>query len=331
LHEKLPDGPFDDGKIYFAKNRGQGHLKDGNGKVSKPDWCLYQKTEDLEVEDHYGNLFPGDIKPAKKWKADWINSPRLHEKKKADLVLEQLTKYMCLADTRYGFVLSEEELVAMRISRFQRDIESLEELAQEDTAAARELIDSTYDPENDPDGAFADTERGVGILLEFCTIPWTANGTGSLTINLALWWLSVLAVQCPPIREVGSYASMGAKSPATSVALVDLEAQREDHEQDRSSIQARTSKRKANTSDPATEGSMRTRSSKGVQTRSMTRAKRPQRAETSGPGQSFTSDTSSHTPKRRRRDSPNYQEFGSDTELNSSQATDDYKLSFYKQ
>ncbi|KAH8747309.1 hypothetical protein F5883DRAFT_528981 [Diaporthe sp. PMI_573] len=92
LHENLPDGPFDDGKIYFAKNRGQGHLKDGNGKVSKPDWCLYQKTEDLEVEDHYGNLLPGDIKPAKKWKADWINSPRLHEKKKADLVLEQLTK-----------------------------------------------------------------------------------------------------------------------------------------------------------------------------------------------------------------------------------------------
>ncbi|KAL1854922.1 hypothetical protein Daus18300_011242 [Diaporthe australafricana] len=329
LHDKLPDGPFDCGKIYFVKNKGQGHLKDGDGNVSKPDWCLYQKTEAAEKEDYYGNLLPGDIKTAKKWKADWINSSNLRQRKKADPVLAQITKYMCLADTRYGFVLSEEELVAMRISRYERDIETLEELAQDDTAGRAQVLDSTNNLEDDPDGAFADTERRVGILLEFCKIPWTANGMDSLTINLALWWLSVLAAQCPPIKEAGKYTSMGAKSPENSTNPADVEPQTNAEQQDRSSIRASSSKRKAKVSVPITNGSRRTRSSEMAQTRIVTGEKRAMFAETSGPGQSFTSDASSRASKRRRRAPATYEEPVSDTELTSSQATDNYDLSFY--
>lgn len=330
LHDKLPDGPFAGGKIYFVKNNGPGHLKDEDGNVSKPDWCLYQKTDATEAEDYCGNLLPGDVKPAKKWKSEWINSSNLSQKRKSDLVLAQITKYMCLADTRYGFVLSEEELVAMRISRYERDIEALEKLAQDDTAAGAQLLKSTSHLLGDEDGAYADTEERVGILLEFCKIPWAANGIDCLTINLTLWWLSVLAVQGPPIKEAGEYTSMGAKSPGISTNTADVEPQSNGEEQDCRSMREKRSKRKAVDSDPTTEVSSRTRSSKMERTRSIADGKRPHVTEIPDPGQSFTSNASSRASKRRRRAPVTYREPGSDTELASSQATDSYELSFYQ-
>lgn len=330
LHERLPDGPFAGGKIYFVKNNGPGHLKDKDGNVSKPDWCLYQKTDAAETEDYYGNLLPGDVKPAKKWKSEWINSPNRSQKKKADLVLAQITKYMCLADTRYGFILTEEELVTMRISRYERDIEALEKLAQDDKASEAQLLDSTNYPLDDEDGAYADTERRLGTLLEFCKIPWAAHGIDSLTINLTLWWLSVLAVQGPPIKEAGKYTSMGAKSPGISTNAVDVEPQSNGEQQDCRTIGERRSKRKAVESDPTTEVSSRTRSSKMERTRSIADGKRPHVTEIPDPGQSFTSNASSRASKRRRRAPVTYREPGSDTEPASSQATDSYELSFYQ-
>ncbi|KAI0376490.1 hypothetical protein F5Y04DRAFT_210840 [Hypomontagnella monticulosa] len=341
LHQKLPDGPFNDGKIYFTRNLGQAHIKDGKGIYQRPDWCLYQQKGVAKTKRHK-NLLPGDIKPAKKWKSEWINSSKETEKRKANLVLAQIAKYMFLGNTRYGFVLSEEELVAMRLSKFTRDTQSLDELAQTDTELAKQLMESTWGLERDPDGSYGDTERRTGILLEYCRIPWDASGTGSFTVNLTLWWLSVLAVQGAPIKQAGLYTPLHAKTRGDSPAWTDT-ADSKPSQEPRSTKSRTRPKRKApemleattitmnhssRTNPNNTTVSSRNRSSK---TRAQTTSKRKQTGneEQMNPGQSFTSNASSHASKRpRRQRSAAYYADSSDGE--SSQATNEAHFSFYQ-
>ncbi|KAI2633061.1 hypothetical protein GGS26DRAFT_65781 [Hypomontagnella submonticulosa] len=337
LHQELPDGPFNNGKIYFTKNRGQGHIKDGRGVRQKPDWCLYQKGGVADAEC-YRNLLPGDIKPAKKWKSIWIESSDQDEKKKADLVLAQITKYMSLGNTRYGFILSEEELVAMRLSRFIRDKEALEELAQDKSEFEKHLADSTMNLEKDPDGSFGGADQTDGILLEYCGIPWAASGIGSFTVNLTLWWLSVLAVQGAPIKQAGKYTPMHARIRGGSPAWVDPEDSRPIRKP-RSIMPTTRPKRKAPDGSEAalitrkhslrsninnTATSSRTKPPKAHARSSMRNPITPE--EQIDPGQSFTSNASSRASKRRRRAPVAYTADSSDGE--SSQATNDYNLSF---
>ncbi|KAI1164687.1 hypothetical protein F5B18DRAFT_614039 [Nemania serpens] len=193
LNQKLPGGSFADGQLYFTRNCGEGHITNEKGILQKPDWCLYLATDDSEV-GVYKNLLPGDIKPAKRWKSEWINSSKPGLKRKANLVLAQITKYMSLGNTRYGFMLSEEELVAMRLSKFIRDTQTHEELAQHESAYTKQLKNSTMSFNEDPDGCYADAARREGVQLEYCRVPWASSRANNFTVNLALWWLSVLAV-----------------------------------------------------------------------------------------------------------------------------------------
>ncbi|KAK8096001.1 hypothetical protein PG999_014023 [Apiospora kogelbergensis] len=227
LHRKLPEGPFDDGHIYFRQNHGQGHIPNQDGQHQKPDWCVYQKKDEQSTKP-CPNLLPGDIKPAKKWKSEWITSSDPTMRRKAYLVLNQITKYMYLGGRRYGFILSEEELVAVRLSMFTRDPEENLELANDGSAAAAHMLDSLQDLEGGPEEDFADAQRRQGRFLEYCGIPWRACGDDSFTVNLTLWWLTVLAVQDARIKSAGNYTSLGSlirgKSPSWDLPVAEPEA-----------------------------------------------------------------------------------------------------------
>ncbi|KAK7978554.1 hypothetical protein PG988_006044 [Apiospora saccharicola] len=227
LHRKLPEGPFGDGQIYFRKNHGQGHITSQNGRPQKPDWCVYQKKDGWGTKP-CPNLLPGDIKPAKKWKSEWITSSDSTMRRKADLVLNQITKYMYLGGKRYGFILSEEELVAVRLSMFTRDTEALQELAQDDSAAAAHMIGSFQNLDDKSDEDFADAQRRQGRYLEYCGIPWDASGEDSFTVNLTLWWLTVLAMQDASIKSVGDYTPLSSlirgQSPPYALPVAETEA-----------------------------------------------------------------------------------------------------------
>ncbi|KAI1271674.1 hypothetical protein F5Y07DRAFT_413377 [Xylaria sp. FL0933] len=154
---------------------------------------VYQEGQRGTVD----NLIPGDCKPATKWKSEWLNGGSEPLKKKAHWVLRQATKYMCLGNKRYSFILSEEELVPMRLSIYTRDLE----------VEGRRVFRSRK-------GQLAASGRirETGYILEWCSIPWSHEGADKLTVNLTFWWLSVLAIQSAALKEYGRYTPLGEKS-----------------------------------------------------------------------------------------------------------------------
>ncbi|KAI1345573.1 hypothetical protein F5Y01DRAFT_320622 [Xylaria sp. FL0043] len=230
LSETYPDVPFIEGKIQFIENDGRGNIVDEKGKQQKPDWMVYQVGQRGTTVD---NLIPGDCKPAAKWKSEWLNGDSETLKKKAHWVLRQATKYMCLGNKRYSFILSEEELVPMRLSIYTRDLEvksrrffrsresqvvtSSRMFEESDTEEDEGRLEAGSDisrisQANDPEGSFADASRNTGYILEWCSIPWSHEGADKLTVNLTFWWLSVLAIQSAALKEYGRYTPLGEKT-----------------------------------------------------------------------------------------------------------------------
>ncbi|KAI0543205.1 hypothetical protein GGR58DRAFT_451120 [Xylaria digitata] len=225
LSKTYPNVPFFRGKIQFTENDGRGHIVDEKGNQQKPDWMVYQMGQEGTIVD---NLLPGDCKPATKWKSEWLNSHNKPLKKKANWVLRQVTKYMCLSNKRYSFILSEEELVPVRLSTYVRGCDAVgkrvsdnryqqvttsgdnfEESDPEDRVHSDAGSDiSRISPEKDPEGSFADASRDTGYILEWCSIPWSHEGADKLTVNLTFWWLSVLAIQSSGLKEYGRYTPL---------------------------------------------------------------------------------------------------------------------------
>ncbi|KAK8126870.1 uncharacterized protein PG998_002629 [Apiospora kogelbergensis] len=323
---------------WNEQNHGQGHIPNQDGQHQKPDWCVYQKKDEQSTKP-CPNLLPGDIKPAKKWKSEWITSSDPTMRRKAYLVLNQITKYMYLGGRRYGFILSEEELVAVRLSMFTRDPEENLELANDGSAAAAHMLDSLQDLEGGPEEDFADAQRRQGRFLEYCGIPWRACGDDSFTVNLTLWWLTVLAVQDARIKSAGNYTSLGSlirgKSPSWDLPVAEPEAipdlspngdtpggidSRSKQADDVSTETPKVKRRRYPRRRPELFSKISTLPATQVGTKAT--KKRSQ-----DPVQSFTSTVSSQSTKRqRRRASAAYLNTSSFDQ--SSQAADDYVSSF---
>ncbi|RYC63553.1 hypothetical protein CHU98_g2632 [Xylaria longipes] len=106
-----------------------------------------------------------------------------------------IAKDTSLGKTRYGFIISEEELVAFRLSKFSRDV-AARGTTKDESSYARFLRKI---PGHDRDNR---RKNRIGVLLEFRSVPWASSGVDSFTVNLALWWLSVLAIRDPaPLNE----------------------------------------------------------------------------------------------------------------------------------
>ncbi|KAI1168915.1 hypothetical protein F5B18DRAFT_658008 [Nemania serpens] len=227
--------PLAIGTVQFTDNDGRGDLKDEDGVWHYPDWMVYREDEgdgtipnprSRNMKYTIPNLVPGECKPSMKWKSEWLNCSDRPLKMKAEWVLRQVTKCMHLANTRYSFILSDEELVPVRLSTYTRNLaavmEQLNETQREnivDLSISFEESDlegreagsfSRVPSERDPDGSFADESRETGYVLEWCSIPWANMGDDALTMNLALWWLCVLAMQGTSVERYGTYTSLGA-------------------------------------------------------------------------------------------------------------------------
>lgn len=158
-----------------------------------PDWTVYAR----KVEKTYYSaaakdpkqpmaLAIGDSKMCQKWKSAWIHkslaesyidpSPAIpangiplqktHNVTEERLrPLEQLATYCRFGETRYGFILTQEELVAFRVRRL--------------------------DPALIP-GVQSYDKPFAGI--EYKSISWNASGPGKLTVNLAIWALGCMGM-----------------------------------------------------------------------------------------------------------------------------------------
>ena len=152
----------------------------------KPDWgCVVGDSGAIIVpgdEDSEPSLLPGDSKVSKKWSSSMIEPGRVQNRwgsKNWLSPLRQIYSYCLSHNRRYGYLITDIELVVVRV-RLAQKTEQMAQVVDADTDSLRECA------------------RKSGVL-EYKAIPWqTATGVpartaSGLTMNLALWWLHLMA------------------------------------------------------------------------------------------------------------------------------------------
>ncbi|KAF4467187.1 hypothetical protein FALBO_5970 [Fusarium albosuccineum] len=132
-------------------------LQPGDG-IQTPDLTL--SYYDLRLDTRV-NLAVGCVKSAEQWHSSHLSTSlniALHP-------INQVVDYCHAAQTRYGFILTNKELVVIRVSYHR--------------------VGTTKKPH-----------------AEYKAIPWSAWGQGALTVHLALWFLVMISmnVEHRPIR-----------------------------------------------------------------------------------------------------------------------------------
>jgi len=161
--------------IYMARGGQAAILYDDLGKRMQPDWAgVKAKFSDRSRGGAFTcgcrNVLPGDTKISGKWTSEKIESRNKFETSNSSMPLNQLFKYCVCANARYGYLITDRELVVFRFSK--------------------------------------PSEK---YLVEYRSIPWSLDSpkiihderlydTG-LSVNLALWWLHILASINPDIGE----------------------------------------------------------------------------------------------------------------------------------
>ena len=187
-------------KIYMVRG-GQANRLPG----IVPDWAGVQRSDSRPCRP--SSILPGDTKVSWKWSSQKIQTGETEDTYLEDDWLEpikQIYTYCCRLEARYGYIITEKELVVVRIRPVsQSDIWSpvntqdslLSSSSPRNGVVAASLMPSYSSARN----ASATLERGG--TLEFKAIPWSSAATNadtcenSLTINLALWWLHMMALE----------------------------------------------------------------------------------------------------------------------------------------
>ena len=143
-----------------------------NENMLKPDWagillsCHDNKRPNKVYNPKpYLNVLPGDTKLSTKFKSEWgWQDPRFKGP------ITQVFTYCRRARVPYGYIITQEELVILRL--FYGDKEN-----------ASKLTEGTQSFQ----------------YVEYKSIPWANNTNHELTINLTLWCLHMLAARRKPI------------------------------------------------------------------------------------------------------------------------------------
>ena len=172
----------------------------------------------------YKNVCPGETKLASKW------STSKEDRRRVDFIspFSQIQTYCGRQwGCRYGYIITPEELVVVRVSRESvgtglAALRSLREASGNPSSHSRTFSADTVSSgiqamsldmgSNFSDDANPNIEHGP---LLFRSVPWAAKGKNALTIKLALWFLHMetrndLSVQheYQPLRSVRYQTSM---------------------------------------------------------------------------------------------------------------------------
>ncbi|CAF9905258.1 MAG: hypothetical protein GOMPHAMPRED_003094 [Gomphillus americanus] len=238
----LKDGKerrFLHGEVFLETNAGDGDFKitlpHKNHKTTrcKPDWyCCQSRIDEEDPATSRIMLLYGDTKPSSKFKGMWVESETVKEQVQAWRSLEQLTKYMNAKNLQYGFIITDEELVVLRLSKRPRDISEIRQsygqsfaqqasqtsgseysqLIAEDRARSPATLDQADANSNASrrkqrsiskltrkasHDDYVDDQRTIDMVIEWRSIPWDEYGIHSMTVNLVLWVLIMLALEKP--------------------------------------------------------------------------------------------------------------------------------------
>ncbi|KAL8770399.1 MAG: hypothetical protein Q9209_003825 [Squamulea sp. 1 TL-2023] len=142
----------------------------------RPDWGgVRRPADESQVQDRtkLQTILPGETKPSIKWSSTWIPTDGRNRDWKKDVAnpIGQIYQYCIRANARYGYLITDQELVAVRI-----DLESVDDFHKRIGGQRKRRL----------------------VTLRYKSIPWdttTSTNHESMTINLALWMLHLVAAR----------------------------------------------------------------------------------------------------------------------------------------
>uniref|UniRef100_A0A093VY63 Uncharacterized protein n=1 Tax=Talaromyces marneffei PM1 TaxID=1077442 RepID=A0A093VY63_TALMA len=141
-----------------------------------PDWAAVRPST---TRHHYTNLCPGETKVGAKW-TSWDSNLAHYD----DVWRQGQTYAGNLCKTRYGYILTEEELVVFRVRT---------EKIESGIAKDRERRSTRH---------ATDAASHVRRVSEYRSIKWSDSGE-RMTVKLALFWLLMLASVPGGSKSVG--------------------------------------------------------------------------------------------------------------------------------
>ncbi|KAL2042907.1 hypothetical protein N7G274_004667 [Stereocaulon virgatum] len=232
---------------------GQGTFS-GSAKY-RPDWAGIQsrpqQSNTARQDTRSKNILPGDTKVSTKWSShDIVSGPVQSEYTTKDWLrpLMQVYTYCVKANARYGYIITDKELVAIRVrpnvdtddsqpTNDSQDSWKDVALPQEDPQKAQSNFqEATLLPEYDESNGSMPSSPTLAQMcddgrLEYKAIPWSNAKTrdprrrNDLTVNLALWWLHIMASvssniqdQYPPLKEVAQPTCFGERNSSFALA-----------------------------------------------------------------------------------------------------------------
>ena len=204
-----------------------------------PDWAGIQTDpqDDLDqVETSQPpNILPGDSKLGRKWSSKNIEDGLVHpDHHDSDWMkpLRQIFAYCVRANARYGYIVTDEEVVVIRVHPIlepgdQGETNDNQGSRHESESSTRgqETVDSQASlPDLDEDHDFMLSSPVFKKVeangrLEYRAVPWSnaasldPRRSADLTVNLALWWLHIMASVSSNIKEQYAPLKEVAKPP----------------------------------------------------------------------------------------------------------------------
>ncbi|KAG7292884.1 hypothetical protein NEMBOFW57_002929 [Staphylotrichum longicolle] len=138
-----------------------------DAKAKAPDWCIFLRDRQDPDDEKRIIAVWGDSKCSSKWASD---PSRLAARYKANWIwpFRQVLTYCVNNATRYGYILTPEEVVVLRV--------------YEDRVAT----------------------PAAPWRVQHAAVPWSNSGDGVLTVNLAIWALAMMSLNegHRPIRNL---------------------------------------------------------------------------------------------------------------------------------
>ena len=182
-------------QIYMVRG-GQANYP-GSDSKHRTDWAGIHRSHSPRWA-RPTNILPGDTKLSCKWTSEPIEYGAAEDSTTPENwfgPLKQVYTYCLRANVRYGYILTDKELVVLRIRPGPQD----RSLSAKDKKNPSKI--STAD-------AAQKTKRSG--VVEYRSIPWVENNSDvgatpdGMTVNLALWWLHLLAADAKEIEDLYS-------------------------------------------------------------------------------------------------------------------------------
>lgn len=167
----------------------------------------------------YVNRVPGDTKQSHKW-ASMMCKPKFEENSEDFLnPLRRVLLYCVKVNSRYGYIITDEEACFFRRTKSEEPAVPLStnrpqrqnpQSTHNRGASINTVTSGTSSMSIDTSGSPYTDGGNPDInekFLEFMTVPWRASGPNSLTINLCLWFIHLLAASDNSVKE--SYPVLG--------------------------------------------------------------------------------------------------------------------------